>query len=253
MGGLNSPSKAHPQLLIVSVANTRVSRSQRAAQLLPGLSPAAAQYTRTLGAPAARPHVVQPFTRAQAHCAASAPRRAVLDLDDTIIGRDWNRQRGWCDAPHAAARTPPRRNLPRGAHCRRRVFKRPGLEAFLRHMAQYYEIVVYTDQQPTFGAHAEHAPQLCSAPVAEQPCERGRERERGGRAQVSRCSTGSTQLAPSVSASTATRPATARRVMRHVSAPSRGSATVATAAAVNRREVVTRLALSARRACTYVT
>lgn len=68
-------------------------------KLLPDLSPSAAQWTRTL----------------------------VLDLDDTIVKRDWNRERGW------------------------RVFKRPGLEPFLRHLAQYYEIVVFTDQQPTFG------------------------------------------------------------------------------------------------------
>lgn len=36
--------------------------------------------------------------------------------------------------------------------CRRRTFKRPGVDAFLKHMSQFYEIVVYTDQLPTFGA-----------------------------------------------------------------------------------------------------
>ena len=27
-------------------------------------------------------------------------------------------------------------------------FKRPGVDAFLEHMAKFYEIVVYSDQQP---------------------------------------------------------------------------------------------------------
>ncbi|KAG8365145.1 hypothetical protein BUALT_Bualt18G0073900 [Buddleja alternifolia] len=64
----------------------------------------------------------------------------VLDLNDTLIHSDWkaclisllppsprfyyitSRDRGW------------------------RTFKRPGVDAFLEHLAQYYEIVVYSDQ-----------------------------------------------------------------------------------------------------------
>jgi TFIIF-interacting CTD phosphatase-like protein len=29
-----------------------------------------------------------------------------------------------------------------------RTFKRPGVDAFMEHMARYYEVVVYSDQQP---------------------------------------------------------------------------------------------------------
>ncbi|VFQ82501.1 unnamed protein product [Cuscuta campestris] len=47
----------------------------------------------------------------------------VLDLNETLIYSDWKRDRGW------------------------RTFKRPGVDAFLEHLAQFYEIVVYTDQQ----------------------------------------------------------------------------------------------------------
>lgn len=50
----------------------------------------------------------------------------VLDLDDVLIHADWTRERGW------------------------RSFKRPGVEEFLRNMSQYYEVVVYTDQQTTY-------------------------------------------------------------------------------------------------------
>ncbi|KAK9823312.1 hypothetical protein WJX72_001853 [[Myrmecia] bisecta] len=57
---------------------------------------------------------------------ASHVRTLVLDLDDTLIHSDWTRGRGW------------------------RTFKRPGAEEFLRHMAQYYELVVYTNQLPTY-------------------------------------------------------------------------------------------------------
>ncbi|CAL5218977.1 g732 [Coccomyxa viridis] len=53
-------------------------------------------------------------------------RTLVLDLDDTLIHSDWTRGRGW------------------------RTFKRPGAEDFLRQMAQYYELVIYTDQLPTY-------------------------------------------------------------------------------------------------------
>ncbi|RZC89873.1 hypothetical protein C5167_035870 [Papaver somniferum] len=46
----------------------------------------------------------------------------VLDLNETLVHSDWKRERGW------------------------RTFKRPGVEAFLEHLAQFYEIVVYSDQ-----------------------------------------------------------------------------------------------------------
>ncbi|CAI9773384.1 unnamed protein product [Fraxinus pennsylvanica] len=45
----------------------------------------------------------------------------VLDLNETLIYSDWKRDRGW------------------------RTFKRPGVDAFLEHLAQLYEIVVYSD------------------------------------------------------------------------------------------------------------
>ncbi|XP_009602717.1 mitochondrial import inner membrane translocase subunit TIM50 [Nicotiana tabacum] len=47
----------------------------------------------------------------------------VLDLSETLVYSDWTRERGW------------------------RTFKRPGVEAFLEHLAQFYEIIVYSDQQ----------------------------------------------------------------------------------------------------------
>lgn len=50
----------------------------------------------------------------------------VLDLDDVLVHSDWTRGRGW------------------------RTFKRPGVEDFIRNMAQYYELVVYTSQLPTY-------------------------------------------------------------------------------------------------------
>ncbi|MCL7039978.1 hypothetical protein MKW94_005715, partial [Papaver nudicaule] len=46
----------------------------------------------------------------------------VLDLNETLVHSDWKRERGW------------------------RTFKRPGVEAFLEHLAQFYEIVVFSDQ-----------------------------------------------------------------------------------------------------------
>ncbi|KAM7487940.1 hypothetical protein LguiB_025424 [Lonicera macranthoides] len=46
----------------------------------------------------------------------------VLDLNETLLYSDWKRDRGW------------------------RTFKRPGVDAFLEHLAQFYEIVVYSDQ-----------------------------------------------------------------------------------------------------------
>ncbi|KAI8108416.1 hypothetical protein M9434_006442 [Picochlorum sp. BPE23] len=50
----------------------------------------------------------------------------VLDLDDVLIHSDWTRGRGW------------------------RTFKRPGAEEFIKDMAQYFELVVYTSQLPTY-------------------------------------------------------------------------------------------------------
>ncbi|KAL8157766.1 mitochondrial import inner membrane translocase subunit TIM50-like isoform X1 [Apium graveolens] len=46
----------------------------------------------------------------------------VLDLNETLIYSDWKRDRGW------------------------RTFKRPGVDAFLEHLAKFYELVVYSDQ-----------------------------------------------------------------------------------------------------------
>lgn len=46
----------------------------------------------------------------------------VVDLNETLVYSDWKRERGW------------------------RTFKRPGVDAFLEHLAQFYEIVVYSDQ-----------------------------------------------------------------------------------------------------------
>ncbi|KAI0497677.1 hypothetical protein KFK09_020910 [Dendrobium nobile] len=46
----------------------------------------------------------------------------VLDLNETLVYSDWKRERGW------------------------RTFKRPGVDAFLEHLAKFYEIVVYSDQ-----------------------------------------------------------------------------------------------------------
>ncbi|XP_049415067.1 mitochondrial import inner membrane translocase subunit TIM50-like isoform X3 [Solanum stenotomum] len=47
----------------------------------------------------------------------------VLDLSETLVYSDWKRERGW------------------------RTFKRPGVEDFLEHLAQFFEIIVYSDQQ----------------------------------------------------------------------------------------------------------
>ncbi|XP_059077738.1 mitochondrial import inner membrane translocase subunit TIM50 isoform X1 [Cryptomeria japonica] len=46
----------------------------------------------------------------------------VLDLNETLVYSDWKRERGW------------------------RTFKRPGVDAFLEHLAHFYEIVVFSDQ-----------------------------------------------------------------------------------------------------------
>lgn len=46
----------------------------------------------------------------------------VLDLNETLVYSDWTRERGW------------------------QTFKRPGVDAFLEHLAQFYEIVIYSDQ-----------------------------------------------------------------------------------------------------------
>ena len=55
------------------------------------------------------------------------PHTLVLDLDDTLINSNWKRERGW------------------------RVFKRPGVDGFLKHMSQFYEMVIFTDQLMTYG------------------------------------------------------------------------------------------------------
>ncbi|CAI7848638.1 unnamed protein product, partial [Closterium sp. NIES-54] len=46
----------------------------------------------------------------------------VLDLEGTLVHSEWKRDRGW------------------------RTFKRPGAEAFLERMAQFFEVVVFSDQ-----------------------------------------------------------------------------------------------------------
>lgn len=46
----------------------------------------------------------------------------VLDLDETLVYSDWKRERGW------------------------RTFKRPGVDAFLEHLAQFYEIVIFSSK-----------------------------------------------------------------------------------------------------------
>jgi mitochondrial import inner membrane translocase subunit TIM50 len=50
----------------------------------------------------------------------------VLDLDNVLVHSDWTRERGW------------------------RTFKRPGADEFIRDLAQYYELVVYSSQLPTY-------------------------------------------------------------------------------------------------------
>jgi mitochondrial import inner membrane translocase subunit TIM50 len=50
----------------------------------------------------------------------------VLDLDGILVHSDWSRGRGW------------------------RTFKRPGADDFIRDLAQYFELVVYTSQLPTY-------------------------------------------------------------------------------------------------------
>ncbi|KAG8038667.1 hypothetical protein GUJ93_ZPchr0429g33442 [Zizania palustris] len=50
----------------------------------------------------------------------------VLDLNETLVYSDWQRERGW------------------------RTFKRPGVDAFVEHMGKFYEVVVYSDQMPMY-------------------------------------------------------------------------------------------------------
>ncbi|KAB1215118.1 Mitochondrial import inner membrane translocase subunit TIM50 [Morella rubra] len=50
----------------------------------------------------------------------------VLDLQETLIHYDWTREKGW------------------------QTLKRPGVDAFLEHLAQFYEIIVYSDEQSMF-------------------------------------------------------------------------------------------------------
>jgi len=59
--------------------------------------------------------------------AAQFMRTLVLDLDETLVHSEWRRERGW------------------------RTFKRPGVDEFLRHISQFYEVVVYTGQLSTYG------------------------------------------------------------------------------------------------------
>jgi len=49
-------------------------------------------------------------------------RTLVLDLDETLVYSEWTRGKGW------------------------RTYKRPGVDEFLRHMSQMYEIVVYSKE-----------------------------------------------------------------------------------------------------------
>jgi Dullard-like phosphatase family protein len=55
-----------------------------------------------------------------------APRTLVLDLDETLVHSEWSRSTGW------------------------RTSKRPGVDAFLAYMAQFYEIVVFTSALPGY-------------------------------------------------------------------------------------------------------
>ena len=50
----------------------------------------------------------------------------MLDLDDVLVHSHWARSRGW------------------------RTFKRPGTDDFLQHLAQRFELVLYTSQMPTY-------------------------------------------------------------------------------------------------------
>ena len=50
----------------------------------------------------------------------------MLDLDDVLVHSHWARSRGW------------------------RTFKRPGADDFLQHLAQRFELVLYTSQMPTY-------------------------------------------------------------------------------------------------------
>jgi len=54
------------------------------------------------------------------------PRTLVLDLDETLVHSDWTRSTGW------------------------RTSKRPGVDAFLAYIAQFYEIVVFTSALPGY-------------------------------------------------------------------------------------------------------
>ncbi|KAJ1493529.1 NLI interacting factor-like phosphatase-domain-containing protein, partial [Baffinella frigidus] len=53
-------------------------------------------------------------------------RTLVLSLEDTLIHTQWDRQRG------------------------HRTQKRPGLDAFLAHMSQFYEIIIFTSAMQTY-------------------------------------------------------------------------------------------------------
>eukprot|EP01137_Pigoraptor_chileana_P001693 Opistho-2@39668 len=50
------------------------------------------------------------------------PYTLVLDLDETLVHSDWNKERGW------------------------RTMKRPGLNYFLAYLSQFYEIVIFSEK-----------------------------------------------------------------------------------------------------------
>ncbi|GBF92706.1 mitochondrial import inner membrane translocase subunit-like [Raphidocelis subcapitata] len=50
----------------------------------------------------------------------------VLDLEDVLVHREWSRAKGW------------------------QIYRRPGAREFLGQLGQYYEVVVYTDEQPLY-------------------------------------------------------------------------------------------------------
>lgn len=60
------------------------------------------------------------------HPNQQVPRTLVLDLDELLVYSDWTRELGW------------------------KTFKRPGAEIFLQHMSQFFELVIFTDQNQTY-------------------------------------------------------------------------------------------------------
>ena len=85
----------------------------------------------------------------------------VLDLDDVLVHSDWTRGRWGVGRGPAAgqalvcvlsqrADSAPLLSTHPPLHRGWRTFKRAGVEDFIRAMAQYYELVVYTSQLPTY-------------------------------------------------------------------------------------------------------